>query len=323
MKKFILLSVLLVLTVLSVRASDWYVATNGTGMGTNGWADATNNLQDAVSTCQANSTVWVSNGTYIVHPLTVPYGVIVNGKDNNPANVILDGNAENAVVFLGRKSQLIGVTIVNGNYTFDGAGVDNVGGIVKNCIVSNNTTTVGAGGIGNFTVENDTGIVQNCLVVGNIGVGIDNYGIVQNCTCLSNSVRGIDNNEAGNIVWNSISWGNGAADYCAATASRFYSCGVGYTNGAGCITNNPLFVSATDFHLQSNSPCINTGANGAWIDAGTKDLAGNQRIWPQGGTVDMGAYEYGSPPSYPAVITIHGSGLNLYGQGLSIRGTAQ
>src|SRR5207244_648682 len=63
-----------------------------------------------------------------------------------------------------------------------------------------------------------------------------------------------------------------------------------------CITNSdPLFVDAAagDFHLQTNSPCINAGYNGD-VATGT-DLDGNPRI--AGGTVDIGTYEVQVPAS--------------------------
>jgi hypothetical protein len=67
------------------------------------------------------------------------------------------------------------------------------------------------------------------------------------------------------------------------------------SSGTGNITNAPLFVNLAggDYHLQSNSPCINSG-NNAYVSV-TNDLDGNPRI--VGGTVDMGAYEYQTPGS--------------------------
>jgi hypothetical protein len=66
-------------------------------------------------------------------------------------------------------------------------------------------------------------------------------------------------------------------------------------NGIGNITNDPVLINVAggDFHLQSNSPCINSG-NNAYVSV-TNDLDGNPRI--VGGTVDIGAYEYQTPTS--------------------------
>ena len=61
------------------------------------------------------------------------------------------------------------------------------------------------------------------------------------------------------------------------------------------ITVAPLFVNfaANDFHLKTNSPCINAGNNAFAV--GTNDLDGAVRI--TGGTVDIGAYEFPNPTS--------------------------
>ena len=61
--------------------------------------------------------------------------------------------------------------------------------------------------------------------------------------------------------------------------------------GTGNITSAPLFVNgpARNYHLSSQSPCINTGAYRSWMD-GMGDLEGNKRIFE--GIVDRGAYEF-------------------------------
>ena len=59
------------------------------------------------------------------------------------------------------------------------------------------------------------------------------------------------------------------------------------------ITSNPLFVSTSDFHLQSTSPAINAGTNVGL----TQDFDGN----PISGVPDMGAFEFiGAPDNSPA-----------------------
>jgi hypothetical protein len=60
-------------------------------------------------------------------------------------------------------------------------------------------------------------------------------------------------------------------------------------------TNDPGFVniSAGDFHLQPNSPCINNGET-AYAPAGP-DLDNHPRV--VGGAVDLGPYEFQTPTS--------------------------
>jgi hypothetical protein len=78
-----------------------------------------------------------------------------------------------------------------------------------------------------------------------------------------------------------------------------YNSGGNFTNccvtplpslGVNNISSPPVFVnlSAGNFRLQTNSPCINAGGN-SWIACAT-DLDGRPRI--VGGTVDIGAYEH-------------------------------
>jgi len=69
-------------------------------------------------------------------------------------------------------------------------------------------------------------------------------------------------------------------------------------DSTGSITQNPLMLDPThattpNFRLQSASPCINTASNTAPATPGV-DRDGVPRPLPAGGTVDMGAYEWGS-----------------------------
>src|SRR5207249_3393506 len=63
----------------------------------------------------------------------------------------------------------------------------------------------------------------------------------------------------------------------------------------GNISDDPQLVDHVggDMHLQSSSPCINSGRNP--YAPGGLDLADNPRV--VGGTVDIGAYEFQSPAS--------------------------
>ena len=78
---------------------------------------------------------------------------------------------------------------------------------------------------------------------------------------------------------------------------------------------DPLFVDAAngDYRLATGSPAINAGDNALAVEAEgnplTMDLAGNVRI--QGGTVDMGAYEYEILiPAIPTNVVALSSGAN-------------
>ncbi|HXC98428.1 MAG TPA: immunoglobulin domain-containing protein [Verrucomicrobiae bacterium] len=169
-------------------------------------------------------------------------------------------------------------------------------GMLNNCIISGNTAGAGDGGV-------LAGVLNNCLIISNstpsLGFGAaagESGGTNNNCTIAFNSggsVGGI----RGGILNNCLIYSNtgsialnyqlGTFNFCSTTPLP--------TNGTGNITNNPLFVNpaAGDFHLQSNSPCINAGHN-AYVTTNV-DLDGNPRI--SGGTVDIGAYEFQNPAS--------------------------
>ncbi len=147
-----------------------------------------------------------------------------------------------------------------------GGGANN--STVSRCCFYYNTSQVGG------ALESST--ADDCLIVSNsadFGGGVDS-STIYNCTL------------TGNIAYN---FGG------TANSSTLYNC-LAYGNGDGdTTTNDPLFVdfAGGDYHLQSNSSCINAGANVLVVS--TNDLDGLPRI--AGTRVDLGCYEYQTPAS--------------------------
>lgn len=193
-------------------------------------------------------------------------------------------------------------TIINNSNTSTGGGIYcwNASAVVSGCIISGNTSGNGGGmlnisNVANSTIINSVFANNSATNGGGLYNGNSASAVISNCTFSNNTASG-----SGNNIWNdnstinltnSIVW-NGDM-YNTATLNATY-CDVQQTSGAysgtGNINTDPLFVSSTDLHLQSTSPCINTGiADTTGLNVGNFDLDGNSRV--QGGRIDMGAYE--------------------------------
>jgi hypothetical protein len=271
---------------------------------------------------------WFDSGTNLV-TVTNP---IVLLSVNGPTVTLVQGSqapGTNAVrcVYLAANALLSGFTLTNGaggigNYP-DGGGVycQSSGAVVSNCVLTGNFARLGGGAFRGTLVNSllqqnaatqtgggayNAGLI-NCLVISNsAGVGVSagdgggaGYGSLSNCTLVGNSAGrggGVSFSTANNCIlyYNFFKPGGSASNYVSSTLN-FCSTTPLPAGGTGNITNDPVLlnVSAGDYHLQSNSPCINSGNNSYVITA--TDFDGNLRI--RGGTVDIGAYEYQTPTS--------------------------
>jgi hypothetical protein len=295
-----------------------FTLTNGATRTT---GDALNEQSGGGVLCESVSAV-VSNCTIAGNSAYVYGGGSRSGTLNN---CTITGNSVQQSGG-GAASGTLNNCTLSGNSATWGGGADY--GTLNNCILSGNSardpggTRLGEGGgtysavLTNCTLMNNYarvtgggaswGSLIGCLVVDNSALqgGGAASDLLVNCTIVGNSAPsdggvggGLGGGVMGGTVMNSILVQNtdtfGAPNYYDATLS--YCCTVPDPGGIANITVDPAFVDVAggNYHLQTNSPCINSG-NNASAPGGT-DLDGNPRI--RGGTVDIGAYEFQSPAS--------------------------
>jgi hypothetical protein len=166
---------------------------------------------------------------------------------------------------------------------------------LNHCTVVGNTAATAGGGANGCNLN-------NCLLTGNSVTGQGGAGAASqfdSCTAVGNTA-GIEGGGVAlsSTVNKSIVYFNTApaGPNCDSSTTINATCTTPLPPGGfGNLAADPRFVSVAgrNFRLQSDSPCINSGPNGAVAFA--TDLDGNPRV--AGGTVDLGAYEFQSPSS--------------------------
>ena len=155
---------------------------------------------------------------------------------------------------------------------------------IYNCLFRNNAAT-GASGGGGLWLSGSTAAIRDCTIANNTSVSTG---------------AGIQNGTSTTTIYNTIIWNNTGPG--GATAGQQINGGTNTVQysivqngfaGTANLSSNPLFVSATDLHLQPTSPAIDSGNNSLVPGTVTLDLDLNPRKVDDPNTTDTGL---GTPP---------------------------
>ncbi|MHC4738561.1 MAG: right-handed parallel beta-helix repeat-containing protein, partial [Planctomycetota bacterium] len=306
---FIMTIAVLALMNIGVRATQYYVSTDGNDTNTGlSWAQAFATVGKGITTASDDDVIDVNEGEYTG---TLNYNgkaITIRSTDPNDWEVVADTEiTATAVLFQSSEeanSVLLGCS-VDGQIVCGGSGptinkciiMDEIycyGG--SSAVIENNKISNSSGN--GVNISSSSGLIRNnwiydCsfgILFGNATAAVD----VNNNTIVDNSSAGIKVavGTAPNIT-NCILWDNtDDLDGCSATYSCIEDCtdatGTGNICGDG---NDPKFAGwmVEPYYLAYNSPCIDKGdPNGTY--SGQTDIEGDNRVVD--GRIDMGADEF-------------------------------
>ncbi len=266
-------------------------------------------IQLAIDASQDGDEIVVSPEAYTENIDFNGKNIILRSIDPSELTIvestIIDGNEEGSVVtFSGAETSdciITGFTITNGL-------AENGGGISGNrtqAKIENNRILYNNAENGGGICDSD-GVIQNNIIFDNYaagyggGVSLCDGFIINNTICYNSAEYyggGLFN--CNGIVVNCIFWGNSASDgnqvYNYGSLMAMNCCIQNWIDGGkGNISSDPRFVDSNngDFHLLSNSSCIDKGNSYYLVGDFIVDIDGEGRI--AASSVDIGCDEFNS-----------------------------
>ena len=233
------------------------------------------------------ATITLNNNTISNNIASGSYGggICMDKSTVNMYNNIISGNSSTAYgggVYVSNMIANIHNNVISNN-KHAAAKSGNGGGISlynSNSMIINNTIAYNDAekGGGMYCSYGSSPVVINNIIYGNT-------------SSVEEQVYVNDNNSAPKMLYNL-----NQCDCLGITVGVKYNWEANYDDSN--FDANPRFVNYAlqNYRLQSNSPCINAGIKDVTgLGLPNVDIDGNVRIY--GGRIDLGAYEYGAPPS--------------------------
>jgi parallel beta-helix repeat protein len=261
-------------------------------------------------------------GVYIAYCLTNIPSLSGNFIANNSA-------PSGAGVYMTASSPDLASNVIAGNVASGNGGgitsMSNSSPTIRSCRIVGNTASSGGGGI---YLYQSAAKVRSTSITGNVATANGGGIYCVNCapTIINATVAGNKGSAGGGVylssspltIANTIVAFNSSGIYKSGSDNPIvkFNCvynpaGANYTGisaGAGSISDDPKFAAADygNFHIQPDSPCINTGDNASIPVGMDNDIDGEARI--QTVTVDMGADETNGVTWSPTIIRVSPSG---------------
>jgi hypothetical protein len=301
-------------------------------------------IQAGIDAAVGGDIVIVADGTYVGSgnkDLDFKGKAITVKSENGPDNCVIDcqgnGRGFHFYSYETQSSVVSGFTITNGHAKYGGAIECNTSSpTITNCKIIGNTADNVGGGIRCGSGWWSSCTITNCIIIGNTalwGGGIylnDARAQITNSTITGNTASytggGMRISASPATITNSILWGNTPSELSIdpggvpATPTISYCDIKSYEHtDPTTIHTDPLFVDVSgqnpaewDLHLQSSSPCIDTGSNVAPGLPAT-DFEGDPRKIDGDGDgtaiADMGADEYVFAITLAEIIGTWSSGI--------------